>query len=138
MKNILTTTKQMTEILKAPDLNIVDALTIIGSTIQSLKSVQRKQAEMDALSEAEINYTKKMGGDAHEENGRKYRVRCKPARIDGQPQTAANMTIFKFYRKEFNEVLNMQITRLGDNLGVCLSIVEPIAKICNCHCKKHS
>ena len=49
----------MTEALQAHDLNIVDALTIIGSTIQSLKFVQRKQAEMDALIEARISYTKK-------------------------------------------------------------------------------
>ena len=72
----------MTETLQAPDLNIVDTLTIIGSTIQSLKSVQRKLAEMDALIEAGISYKKKMRGDAHEEYGRKHRVRCKPARID--------------------------------------------------------
>ena len=61
----MTTTKQMTEVLQAHDLNIVDALTIIGSTIQSLKSVQRKQAEMDALIEARISNTIKMGGVAH-------------------------------------------------------------------------
>ena len=46
---------------------------------------------MDALIEAGISYTKKMGGDAHEEYGRKHRDRCEPARIDGQPQTAAKM-----------------------------------------------
>ena len=39
------------------------------------------------------------------------------------------MTIFQFYQKEFNEVLNMQITRIGDNLTVFLSTVEPIAKV---------
>ena len=54
----MTTTKQMTEALQAHDLNIVDALAIIGSTIQSLKSVQGKQAEMDALIEAGISYKK--------------------------------------------------------------------------------
>ena len=40
MENIITKTKQVTEALQAPDFNTVDALTIVGSTIQSLKYVQ--------------------------------------------------------------------------------------------------
>ena len=83
---------------------------------------------MDALIDSGISYTKKKGGDNHEEYGRKHRARCKPARIDGQPEKAPK-TIFQFHGKEFNEVLNMEITSLGDNLAVCLSIVEPIAKV---------
>ena len=99
MKNIMTKTKQMEEALQALDLNIFDALSIIGSIIQSSKSVQRKQDEMDALIEAGISYTKKKVGDSHEKYGGKHRDRCKTARIDGQLETAAKMTIFQFYRK---------------------------------------
>ena len=84
---------------------------------------------MDALIEAGICYTKKMGGDAHAQYERKHRVRYQPARIDGQPLTAAKLDIYQFYRKEFHEVLNVLIIKLGDNLVVCLHAVEPIAKI---------
>ena len=66
---------------------------------------------MDALIEAGICYTKKMGGDAHAQYEGKHRVRYQPARIDGQPITAA------------------KLDKLGDNLVVCLHAVEPIAKI---------
>ena len=84
---------------------------------------------MDALIEAGICYTKKMGGDAHAQYDGKHRVRYQPARIDGQPLTAAKLDIYQFYRKEFHEMLNVLITKLGDNLVVCLHAVEPIAKI---------
>ena len=84
---------------------------------------------MDALFEAGICYTKKMGGDAHAQYEGKHRVRYQPAGIDGQPLTAAKLDIYQSYRKEFHEVLNVLITKLGDNLVVCLHAVEPIAKI---------
>ena len=84
---------------------------------------------MDALIEAGICYTKKMGGDAHAQYEGKHRVRYQPARIDGQPLTAVKLDIYQFYRKEFHEVLNVLIIKLGDNLVVCLHTVEPIAKI---------
>ena len=70
-----------------------------------------------------------MGGDAHAQYEGKHRVRYQPARIDGQPLTAAKLDIYQFYRKEFHEVLNVLITKLGDNLVVCLHAVEPITKI---------
>ena len=100
----------------------------------------RMQHQMDALIEAGICYTKKMGGDAHAQYEGKHRVRYQPARMDGQPLTAAKLDIYQFYRKEFHEVLNVLITNLGDNhrniryfygenLVVCLHAVEPIAKI---------
>ena len=84
---------------------------------------------MDALIQAGICYTKKMGGDAHAQYEGKHCVRYQPARIDGQPLTAAKLDIYQFYRKEFHEMLNVLITKLGDNLVVCLHAVEPIAKI---------
>ena len=84
---------------------------------------------MDALIEAGICYTKKIGGDAHAQYEGKHRVKYQPARIDGQPLTAAKLDIYQFYRKEFHEVLNVLIIKLGDNLVVCLHAVEPIAKI---------
>ena len=73
--------------------------------------------------------TKKMGGDAHAQYEGKHHFRYQPARIDGQPQTAAKLDIYQFYRKEFHKVLNVLIIKLGDNLVVCLHAVEPIAKI---------
>ena len=83
---------------------------------------------MDAFTEAGICYTKKMVGDAHAQYEGKHRVRYQPARIDGQPLTAAKLDIYQFYRK-FHEVLNVLITKLGDNLVICLHAVEPFAKI---------
>ena len=83
---------------------------------------------MDALIEDGICYTKKMGGDAHAQYEGKHRA-WRPARIDGQPLTAAKLDIYQFYRKEFHEVLNVLIIKLGDSLVVCLHAVEPIAKI---------
>ena len=70
-----------------------------------------------------------MGGDAHAQYEGKHRVRYQPAIIDGQPLTAAKLDIYQFYRKEFYEVLNILITKLGDSLVVCLHAVEPITKI---------
>ena len=84
---------------------------------------------MDALIEAGICYTKRTGGDANAQYEGKHHARYQPARIDGQPLTAAKLDIYQFYRKEFHEVLNVLITKLGDNLVLCLHAVEAIAKI---------
>ena len=94
---------------------------------------------MDALIEAGICYKKKMGGDAHAQYEGKHRVRYQPARIDGQPLTAAKLDIYQFYRKEFHEVLNVLIAKLGDNRVVCLHAVKPIEVFANwttMHCNR--
>ena len=64
---------------------------------------------MDALIEAGICYTEKMGGDAHAQYEGKHCVRYQPARIDGQPLTAAKLDIYQFCRKEFYEVISFFI-----------------------------
>ena len=58
---------------------------------------------MDALIEAGICYTKKMGGDAHGQYEGKHRVRYQPARIDGQPLTAAKLDIIGPIGKSFKK-----------------------------------
>ena len=60
-----------------------------------------------------------MGGDAHAQYEGKHRVRYQPARIDGQPLTAAKLDIYQFYRR-VSRSANVLITKLGDNLVVCL------------------
>ena len=125
----MTNTKQMTEALQAEDLNIVDAMTIIRSTVCGLQRINGDSLAMDDLIEAGIQFTDKLGGNAHAEFNRKHRARRRPARIDDHPEAEAELGIVQFYRREFKEVLDTMITQFGDNLAVCLQAVRPLAKV---------
>eukprot|EP00794_Sanderia_malayensis_P019802 gene19802-21742_t len=127
MKNIMMKSKLMTEALQAPDLNIIDAMTIICSTVHSLKRINEDSEAMNDLIEAGIQFTQKVGGNAHEEFKRKHRVRRRPTRIEEHPETDCKMNIIMFYRRGFKEVLEIQIMQLGDNLNVCFEAVRPLA-----------
>ena len=47
MKNIMIKSKQMTEALQAENLNVVDAMTIIMATAESLKRINDDEKAMD-------------------------------------------------------------------------------------------
>ena len=97
MKNIMITSKQITEALQA----IVDAIIIIMATAESLKRINDGEKAMDDEIQADIVFAKKLGGSPEDEFSRKHRVRQPLRRIDVNPNTQAELSIFQLYRKEF-------------------------------------
>jgi hypothetical protein len=132
MKNIMWKTKQMTEALQEEELNILDAMTIIMATIDSLKRINEESHAMDDEIHAGIAYAGKLGGDPERpeaEFNRKHRVRRPPRRIDDNPDSQATLTMMQFYRREFKSVLETQIVQLGENLIQCFEAVKPLATV---------
>ena len=92
MKNRMIKSKQMTEALQAENLNIVDIMTIIMATGESLKRINGDEKAMDEEIQVGIVFPKKFGGNAEAEFSRKHRVRRPPRRIDDNPNTIRHYT----------------------------------------------
>ena len=129
MKNIMIKSKQMTEALQAENLNVVDAMIIVMATVESLKRINDDEKAMDDEIQDGIVFAKKLGGNPEAEFSRKHRVRRPPRRIDDNPNTQAELSIFQFYRREFKKVLDTQVVQFGDNLTQCLQAVKPLATV---------
>jgi hypothetical protein len=100
----------MTEILQKEDLNIIDAITIMESTIKSLEYVNNDVDAMNAEIQAAVIFAERLGVDAQTDFQRHHRRRKPPARIDENPSNAVSLNLEFFYRKEFKAVLDTQIS----------------------------
>ena len=66
-----------------------------------------------------------MGGDAVREFERtKHRRRRRPVRYDENADNEAELDITSFLKREFKEVLDVQVTQFSDNLARCLESVS--------------
>ena len=129
MRNIMQKTMQMTAVLQAEELNILDAVEIIKVTIASLKKINEDEAGMNAQIQAGILFARKQGGEPEAEFAKKHRIRRRPIRTDEHPETEVDVQMVQFFRKEFKSVLDTQINELDDNLVQCLKAVEPLARV---------
>ena len=130
MKNIMIKSKQMTKALQAENLNVVDTMTIIMATVENLKRINDDEKTMDDEIQAGIVFAKKLGGNPEAEFSRKHRVKRPPRRIDDNPNTQAELSIFQFYLRKFKKVLDTQVVQFGDNLTLqYLQAVKPLATV---------
>ena len=60
---------------------------------------------------------------------RHHRQRRAPRRIDYNPDTAANLDVWSFYRKEFKAVLDTQISTFTDVLENCVATIKPLMSL---------
>ena len=79
MKNIMHRMHQMTELLQAEELNIIDAMTVIESTVDLLKRIKDDEDTTNKEMDAGIEFLQKLGvADPMEEYRRKHRMRRVP------------------------------------------------------------
>ncbi len=76
----------MTEALQAENLNIIDAMAVIGATVEHLKRINEDGSAMDGEIQAGIQHATNVGGDPEAEFRRKHRTRRLPRRIDDNPE----------------------------------------------------
>ena len=127
MKNIMQRMHQMTCILQGEELNVVDAMTVIESTVALLKRVRANDQEMDDQIDAGVEYLKKLGvEDAEAEFRRKHRMRRMPIRFDPNQATTAQFTFKEFYRKQFRELLDVLIEEYGKKLKRAFETLKPL------------
>ena len=97
-------TKRMTEILQKEDLNIIDAIAIMESTIKCLESVNNDVDTMNAEIQAAVVFAERLGVDAQSDFQRHHCHRKPRGRIDENPSNAVSLKLESFYRKEFKTV----------------------------------
>ena len=87
--------QQMTETLQLLELNIIDAMAIIQSTVELLKKRDYHDTMNQEINPREFQW--------------KRRMRKAPVRFDPNQETTAKVTLHQFYRGEFIKLLNMLI-----------------------------
>ena len=120
-------TKHMTEALQSEEMNVLDAMVIVKCTVESLNNIRKNDAAMEHQIEAAIIFAEKVGEHPIAEFQRRHRFRRQPTRFEENAETQVNMTIVRFYKKEFNEVLDVQIQQFGDNLEQRLQGIKPLS-----------
>ena len=129
MRNVMSKTKILTKQVQAVDLNIVDALEALDATINTLKYLRMKEDDVNLQIDAAIAFSAQHGIDAQSEFAKHHRKRIAPRRIDDAPENAIHPELATFYRKEFLQVLDAQISLLDDNLKVAFKIIEPAVSL---------
>ena len=119
-------TKRMTETLQSEDLNVIDAITIIESTVKSLETINNDIDGMNAEIKAAELFAKKLGTNVESDFRRFHHPRKPPRRIDDNPNTTANLSVESYYRKEFRTVLDTQINTFADFVDKCSITIKPL------------
>ena len=109
MKNIMYKTKRVTEIFQKEDLNIIDAISVIESTIKSLERVNNDVDAMNSEIQAAVAFAEHLDVNVDSDFQRYHRYRKPSGRIDENPSNATSFSLHSFYRKEFKAVLDTQI-----------------------------
>ena len=127
MKNIMHRVHQMTLVLQTEELNVIDALTIIESTVELMKRIRDDEDEMNGEIDAAIVFLHKLGvEDPDEEFNRKHRVRRMPSRFDDNNDNVSVRNMKQFFRSEFNSFLDILIVEYGDNLARSFETLKPL------------
>ncbi|XP_050064221.1 zinc finger MYM-type protein 1-like [Aphis gossypii] len=101
MNHIMYQMKILTEMLETKDLNIVDALILIDSSIKSLTETRNNEILINELIASAKSFFLKLDIDFIGDFNQHHRKRSKPRKIDSNPQSHVHLTYEDFYRKEF-------------------------------------
>ena len=93
--------KKMTKILtvqmQKPELNILDALTLINQTVTSLERIRSTESELDDQIDASVEFAKTLACNPEDEFAKKSGRKIS-RRLDDNPQTSANILLHPYYR----------------------------------------
>ena len=128
MRLILKMTKILTVQMLKPELNILDALTLINQTVTSLERIRNTEFELNNQIDASVEFAKTIGCNPADEFAKKSGRKIS-RRLDDNPQTSANILLHVHYRKCMIEVLDSLITEYRDNRKDCLPKIKPLAVI---------
>lgn len=129
MKNVMYKVKMLTESLESMQLNVIDAVSLIGHTTKSLMFINLDMNGMDGLIDSAQTFANKLGIDSEDDFSRHHRRRVAPKRIDEKRDNEANLTFKQFYLKEFKAVLDSLIGMLDSNMKTCMETLKPLFDI---------
>ena len=94
MKNIMRRIYQMTETLQLPELNIVDAMSIIPAQLSCWRKLRDDYDTMNQEIDADITFLRKVGNnDPEEEFQRKQWMRKTQIQFEQNQETTAKITL---------------------------------------------
>ncbi len=125
MRNVMMKTKILTKEVQSVDINIVDTLEAAQATIATLRHLRDDETNLDNQIDAAVVFSAQHEIDAEDEYQRNHRPRRRPRRFDERPETIATLTFKNFYRKEFIQVLDVQIQNLTANVKAAYDILTP-------------
>ena len=128
MRVIMKMTKILTVEMQKSELNILNALSMIDSTVTSLERIRNSESEINNQVQASVQFAKSFGLDPEEEFTQK-RTRKTSSRIDENPHCAAVTQFHAHYRKCMIEVLDSLITEYKDDSKNCLEKIKPLAQV---------
>ncbi|CAB3983432.1 zinc finger MYM-type 1-like [Paramuricea clavata] len=129
MRNIMIKTKILTKQIQSVDINIIDTLEAAKATISTLRHLREDEENLKQQISASVAFSERHGIDLVAEYDRHHRPRRPSRRADERPETATNLPLQDFYRKEFVQVLDVQINALTDNVQVACDIVAPAIRL---------
>lgn len=129
LKNIFYKIKIITEILEKDDLNVVDAINIMSSTLNSIKNIRTNEESVDNLIQSAIHFAIKLEVYPESDFRKHHRRRLIPKKIDGNRDNSAEISFLQFYRKEFYSVLDCLISFLDNNLSSVLKNVSSFTSL---------
>lgn len=129
MKNVMYKLKALTETLETKNLSIVDAATLIDTTIKSLEEINSDTESMNNLIDSAISFSTSLGLNPENDFKIHHRSKKPPTWLDKNSETQVEFTIYTFYRKEFKCVLSTFIHLSRDNLKKSVDIIMPLYKI---------
>ncbi len=125
-KNIFFKLKMLTEVLEKQSLNIIDAISLIRSTLNMLKSIREDEDSINLEIAAIMKFARSNGVNPEEDYRLHHRLRKAPKGIDANNQTTADIDCQTFYRREFLALLDVLITSMDENLGKIMEELLPI------------
>ena len=129
MKNVMYKMKVLTESLESVQLNVIDAVSLIGKTAKSLEVINLDVEGMDMLIDSAQSFASKLGIDCENDFSRHHRRRIAPKRHDEMRDLQADLTMKQFFRKEFKVVLDTLINMLQSNMKACMQTLKPLFDI---------
>lgn len=117
--------KNITELLEAEKLNIIDAMQLIESTVKSFQEINDEN-KIGALVESAASFAKSSCNvEPDKDFNKHHRRRLKPKKIDENPKTAAVIDFSQFYRKEFKILLDDFTSTVNQHLQSVVTLLRP-------------
>lgn len=101
MKNIMYKLKALTETLETKKLSLVDAATLIDTTINILEEINSDTDSMNNLIDSAISFSKTLGINPDNDFKIHHRHKKPPTWLDKNSKTQIEINMHTFYRKEF-------------------------------------
>ena len=129
MRLIMKKTQILTTEMQKPELNILDALTLIDGTVTSLERVRNSEDEMNnQIQGTSVEFAKSLGLKPEEEFARK-RPRRLSSRVDDLPETGAANQFQQYHRQGMCEILDSLIMEYREDTKQCLEKLKPLAEV---------